>query len=673
MLDRRFREMRQDFGKEFAPIIDDMAKPEIHDWSPKQFPLPVMIESPVVPNGSFQGGGLGVIQGNYPFRCTKRVRPDGTCPNPGEIPLLMWPMASGANSVYEGPKSFNSSSFWPCCKTQQEITKITGRRGTEDMQTLYLEAAAESNKLVREIDRTLTKAVQMWKAASRRELTRVTSEEREQVDMALAYLMQIAYIIFSDLVVIQESRSYTEAVITGAAAAMKGSMPMLPGMKEPTASALDYMRAEFYFRLGNFLTAYSMATHDKDPLLELHRDDTWTKLGLEFIPRGFNTLVNSTWRNIKKMSLLSALAVAVPIIIAMRGYQIGGNGTSTMANMFQGFFSTEKKWTQINALLITVLLEYFLETRMLREDFKDLSEEGKVIDNVVNGAKHYAQKYQSVFSGVTSGVAKYAPDATDFLSKKSGWTSLSGVGSVLGILSQGWEIKNQIDMGKLIFSLSSFSTVLSLGANMYPEFANSSPLMLALHNALWVSTGTYFSSMALSIVNNEQVMLTDVWGWISRFLENEDSIIDVITKALFGDPTGNSTTERGLLSGMPNVSFEEAATFMAEGGPQVVMALLAVLYVADKLSGELPEGAHHMLQEVEQWAPMRAEGFFAQNHSFLPQVDSVLYSQFCESQGNKDCAERLATIKKVRTEVQQGCEHMDETFRARGYRVCDDY
>jgi hypothetical protein len=649
------------------PYLKEMAKPHNPNWKPVR---PAEFEPVDVNAISTYGNHVrpAVIQGMYPFTCgdDELLRADGTCPKPGEVPVMMWPMGRGPSSEYEGAESFNTSAFHACCKTENEIARILPNAGASDpkaLQSLYLEAVAEAHGLARDIDRNTTKVVKMWKAAETRELTRVPPQEREEVEMALAYLMQIAYLISSDLETIQSVNGYTEAVISGSAAAMRGAMPRLEGMDH--SSALDYMRAEFYYRLGRFLSLFGVASHNKDPLYEMNRDDVWTKMSLGFVPRGVNAVVNAGYRGVKKMSLLSSLAFAVPIIMALRGLQTGSK-EDNMSNMFQGFFSTDAKWTKANALLLTVLLEFFLETRITADDPSDLTEEGEVINGVLNGAKHYAEKYHGWNKMLAKTASEGAPGTADFLMGMGGPQLLGGVGSFIGIGSKLWGAHQDYQQGMLLTGLTGFGSVVALGAKLYPEFAEGGPLMLAVHNALWVGAGSYTASMALKVLNTQSTSWFDFSGMLNDFLD---------TPAEFSEMVGNvlNDPETGLLVRFAEFSSEDIRSFMLNRGPQTLMSLIALLYIADKLSGDMPKNQHKMLEEVELWAPRRAEGFFAQNQSFLPQVDDVLFNKYCSEQGRTDCTEKLAMMKKARGEVQQGCHHMNQIFRDRGYRVCDDY
>lgn len=670
------------------PIMQDMAGPQTHDWRPVIRPEPETVEVDVEMLSGRDHARPAVIQGRYPFTCDDRevLRADGACSKAGEVPVLMWPMGRGPRTEYAGPESFNTAAFHACCKSKEELAQVlptyTRRSGDPNkaMQAMYAEAVAEAFGLARDIDRDTTLAVKMWKQAELRELSRVTLKEREEVETALAYLMQIGYLISSDLEAIQSVAKYPEAVISGTAAAIKGAMPRLEGMD--VSSALDYMRAEYYYRLGRFLTVFGTTVHNKDPLYELNRDDTWSKLSLEFVPRGVNAVVNAGWRGIKKMSLLSALVLAVPIIVAIRGLQLGGTNDA-MSDLFQGFFAFDNgKWNKTNALMLTVLLEYFLEARMTRDEVpSDLSAEGAAIDQVVNGAKHYAQKYHSWNKLISSTVSQSAPGAFGFVGDIMGSPALlGGLGSAASAGGKLWGMYQDQQQSALLIGASAFAAILSLGTRLYPEFADAGPLMLAIHNALWVGGGAWAAGTALRVIESQSKSWFDWSGIVQDFMATPVAFTDMVGKVLLGDPAAprargldSPLVREGLLGRLSGLSPADVSDFMTNGGPQALMALLGLLYVADKLSGEMPKSQEHMLREVETWAPRRPEGFFAQNQAFLPQADPVLLERHCAGTGRTDCAERIAKINKARAEVQRGCRHMTKAFRDRGYRVCDDY
>lgn len=571
--------------------------------------------------------------GMYPFQCRSLMQ-DNDCTE-GTQPVMLWPLGIGPDIDYvDAPHAFNSR-FDACCVEDNELSTVLPTVKDANVQTLYANAVVDARSLSVEVGRAVETCVAMWDKASEGKLRMLPDEEYTHVERRLAHMLHMADIVQTDLARILSTPTYKEAVINGSAAAIEGAMPKLPGLKRH-AGALDYMRAEFYFQVSMYLEAFGIAVHNKSPF-----DRTYDYEWYGFIPRGLTTATNEAWRAIRRQTVISTLLIAITALVAMRGLQEG----DLTAMLYQ---------SNTQAMLLTLGLEFLLEALILNK-------------SSVRGVQTNVDEVLKAAGKAGSMLAEYDKQGMTMLFSAGSLIVSMLTGPVSGMITKILGIAADTHGSSMDYNISSmlsmFQSIVGFGALFYPEAAKWGNVVLLLHNLLWVGLASTALESALDTVYTS--LSSSMVTFFKRFMNSEEtreSFADMMTNVFLGKDIGGHRYD-----GMVDITAADITTFLSGHGLTILMVFVGALAMLDWMNGDMDET--ELVANAETWSARQADSFFARGRTFLPEVNATVYQKYCDG----TCEQRLSDLRTAREALLRRCDHPDETFRKKGYRVCDDY
>lgn len=649
---------------------------------------------------------------SYPFRCAKdELMRNGACGD-GKVPVMIWPLGTGPDAPFSVVKGKQPQRFDSCCKDADEVVKILPGLVDDDAEFDFLglddDGIGEDDLMIafetarddlrHFATRELTKAVHgvnsVYHLNSAR-IRKLSKPQKRKAKQLIAAVNHVAKTIFAEAEVIGNVSTWTEAVVTGAAAIVPGAMPLLKGVKAG-GKLLDYMRAEFYWRTQQLLSYLNKHVIGFD---RYGIDEAWAGYGT--ITKAIGSRVSSAtrylWHTAKSVGMTGILFAVTAGVVAAIKLKTQGKSAFTIASM------TELANDGVTRVLVPLLFQLTVEWLHSRGADGDIGEEMKKVMNFfVDVQKAKATTNNAFTKAASEAVADLAPAAASSGMIPAALLGMGPAGLTAGAVgaaattaakfaTAGGEIKMAMSTGKLAAYGMAPGLSAAGGTYMLDAFEDN-PIAQMLIRATWFAANMTITDSILdaasgvesanswammgSVASGTANLLNNLTGGGSNLLgRNAAWLADKATTDMFGEGTTGDVATQMFTDGVEAVreSFFDAADgmglprarvaqFFVDYGWQLVAAVLAVAIVGAAVNssagtvGELAGVEDEVVdveREIRTWARRRDPAFFKGNENvFLPYAHTGVLNEYCESGIESAMCEGLVdSLAQIRAEA----------------------
>lgn len=618
-------------------------------------------------NKGWTNGAVSKAYKKYPFACDRPMK-EASCR--GDVPVMMWPMGDGPSSVYT-ERSFDTPRFDACCVDEEEVPKVIPwvdgtEASTPMMDELFRASKDQARKFHEEMLFAVQKVTLLWEQ-NQGYVIQLSDKSKYDAEAAYANVLQIWYIIQNDLYTVDITADYTESVVYGTASVIRGTMPSLPGGTTSGGSVLDYMKAEFWYHVAEFVDVMNQLVSGKGSSKiqrrrrTKKRSDHW----ITWATRGWGAPIAAY---VQKATIIQTMIGAYLV------FELSGVGIS---QFLTDLFSPTSGDNEKRALFMAMTMGAIAELVDKRNDNESMAEGMKSFESIITGARETSVAFAKIEAKAVKTTAKAGAGAAAMAGLPMLGAITGGLGEAYGIVNAFNDELQAINFltGNTAFKMAMHWGVKSLQMvkKWDAEFAGGWHFLELIHRSGWIGGMAYGLNKLLTSIFGASTSAA-IASWLNSWFGANKSLPEKLMIALFGevDKTTGEIRKQGLFTRKDlGKDFDEFLEWAGKSLPQIIGIFLLMMVVGQLWDRDI---GGTLAEQSNEWADRRVAGFFKMNRSFLPEVNPRVFSQYCQRRDVKpeECMKKLKTVQKNRKDIANGCKHFKKEFAKRGHSVCAD-